>query len=126
MGLWAVGNWGKYSHRGTSRSGAAAVTLVSACWAGGGTLRLVFSEPMESYGTPVPANVTVRHTNSLFTAIAVASIAEEVVVMVLDGGGVSIGANFVTIASGGAAWLRSALTRVPLTAPVTQASAPDC
>jgi hypothetical protein len=120
-----VSNWGKNRHRGSVRQGAAALVLTSACWSGG-LLVATFSEEIETFGVPKPADVTLRHSNELFSGSAIVSVAGAVLILSLEDGGASVGSNFVTLDVGVATWLRSWLSRVPLTVPATQASLPNC
>jgi hypothetical protein len=98
------------------------VTLVSACFDSGlfdaGGARLNFSEAVEVYGPVVAGQVTARFANLLKTGLSVTASGGVQVVVELDVGGLSIGASYVTLASGISSWLRSVGSRVPVT-PVT-------
>jgi hypothetical protein len=120
-----MSNFAKYRHRGSVRQGAAALVLSSACWSGG-LLVATFSEAIETFGAPDPVDVSLRHSNEIFSGSAIVSVAGAVLTLSLEDAGFSSGSNFVTFAAGAATWVRAVSSRVPLTAPVTQASLPNC
>lgn len=125
-----MSNWGKYRHRGTSTNPAQAVTLTAACFDAGageaGAFRLTFSEAIETFGSPNPADVTGRRSNLHLAGDAILSIAGSILLVDAAIGGADVGANRVVLAAGVSSWLRSSLTRVPVTAPTTFTPFDDC
>jgi hypothetical protein len=118
-----LSNWGKYRHRGTAKSAPAALTLVSGCFdatvGSNGGARLTFSENIETFGVPAAADVTARRAIQAYSGVAVVSVAGTILVVSFGLPGLDAGSDFVTLAANAANWLRSSLSRVPVTAPVT-------